>query len=253
MASVSRNEILAYLNEYLSVPSFRDYGPQGLQVEGRPLVGKVVSGVSGCVALFEAAVKAGADLVIVHHGIFWDRESRVVKGSLKRRLELLLDHDLTLAAYHLCLDAHPEIGNNALAARGLGLENIRPWAEHGGKLLGFRGEWEGKTPQEALHAVNNLYGATAFAFLYGPETVRSVGIVSGGAQSDVRTAVEEGLDMFITGEVSEYVMNTAREEGIHFVAAGHHATERLGIRALGEHLAERFGIDHEFIDIPNPV
>lgn len=253
MATVTRNEILSYLHEYLRVGDFRDYGPQGLQVEGKPTVAKVVSGVSGCVPLFEAAVKAGADLVIVHHGIFWDRESRVVKGGLKRRLELLLDHDLTLAAYHLCLDAHPELGNNVLAARGLGLSNIRPWAEHGGRLLGFRGEWEGRTPQEALRAVNEFYGSTGLSFLYGPESVRTVGIVSGGAQSDIRTAIEEGLDMFITGEVSEYVMNTAREDNIHFIAAGHHATERLGIRALGDHLASRFNLDHEFIDIPNPV
>ncbi|MGV3720278.1 MAG: Nif3-like dinuclear metal center hexameric protein [Actinomycetota bacterium] len=251
--SVTRNEILTYLHEYLRVGDFRDYGPQGLQVEGRPMVGKVVSGVSGCVSLFEAAVEAGADLVIVHHGIFWDRESRVVKGGLKRRLEVLLDHDLTLAAYHLCLDAHPEVGNNALAARKLELANVRPWAEHNGRLLGFRGEWSGKTPQEALHAVNELYGTCGLAFLYGPEQVRQVGIVSGGAQSDVRTAIEDGLDLFITGEVSEYVMNAAREDGIHFISSGHHATERLGIRALGEHLASRFGIEHEFIDIANPV
>lgn len=249
----TRDGILRYLHDYLRVSDYRDYGPQGLQVEGKPEVRKVVSGVSGGVALFEAAAEAGADLVIVHHGIFWDRESRVVKGGLKRRLELLLENQITLAAYHLCLDAHPEVGNNFLAAQGLGLENIRPWAEHNGRTIGYRGEWPGKPVGEAVDEVNSLYGSDSLAFLFGPELVREVGIVSGGAQSDVRTAIEDGLDLFITGEVSEYVMSTAKEGGIHFLGAGHHNTERLGIRALGEHLAERFGVEHEFIDIPNPV
>jgi dinuclear metal center YbgI/SA1388 family protein len=252
-AAVPRDEILRYLEEYLRVGEFRDYGPQGLQVEGKAEVRKVASGVSGSVALFERAAEAGADLVIVHHGIFWERESRVVKGGLKRRLEILLQHGITLAGYHLCLDAHPEVGNNILAARGLELEAITPWGEHGGKSIGFRGAWPGKPVGEAVRAVNELYGSHSLAFLYGPETVRTVGIISGGAQSDVREAIELGLDLFITGEASEFVMNTAREGGIHFLAAGHYNTERLGIRALGDHLTARFGVEHRFIDIPNPV
>jgi len=214
----------------------------------------VVSGVSASVALFEAAAGAGADLVIAHHGIFWENESRVVRGGMKRRLELLLENGITLAGYHLCLDAHPELGNNALAARGLRLENVRSWAEHRGKDLGFRGEWgAGKPVAEVVRLVNELYGSDSLCFLYGPETVRTVGIVSGGAQSDLRVALEAGLDMFITGEASEFVMNTAREGGIHFLAGGHYRTEVLGIRALGDHLQERFGIEHQFIDVPNPV
>lgn len=249
----SRDEILAYLYDYLRVGEFRDYGPQGLQVEGKAEIRKVVSGVSGSVALFEAAAEAGADLVIVHHGIFWDRESRVVKGGLKRRLELLLDRGLTLAAYHLCLDAHPEVGNNFLAAQGLGLENIRPWAEYNGKPLGFRGEWSGLAPQEAVRRVNALYETNALSFLYGPDPIRSVGIISGGAQGEIRQAIEDGLDLYITGEASEFVMHTAREGSIHFLGAGHYNTERIGIRAVGEHLSAVFGVEHEFIDIPNPV
>ncbi|HEU4754763.1 MAG TPA: Nif3-like dinuclear metal center hexameric protein, partial [Armatimonadota bacterium] len=235
-------------------PDFRDYGPQGLQVEGKAEVRKVVSGVSGSVALFEAAIAAEADFIIVHHGIFWERESRVVKGGLKRRLELLLQNGMTLAGYHLCLDAHPEVGNNILAARGLGLADIQPWADYNGRPIGFRGEWEpGKSPEEARRLVDALYGSQALAFLYGPDPIRTVGIISGGAQGEVRRAVEDGLDLFITGEASEFVMSVAREGGIHFLAAGHHNTERLGIRALGEHLAQRFGVEHQFIDIPNPV
>ena len=252
-AVASRDEILRYLHDYLRVADYRDYGPQGLQVEGRAEVRKVVSGVSGGVALFEEAAAAGADMVVVHHGIFWDRESRVVKGGLKRRLELLLEHGITLAAYHLCLDAHPEVGNNVLGARGWGLNTIRPWGEYNGKPIGFRGEWDGEPVPHAVTLVNQLYGSNALSFLYGPDLVRSVGIISGGAQAQVRDAIELGLDLYITGEVSEFVMSTAREGGIHFLAAGHHNTERLGVRALGEHLEEKFGIEHEFIDIPNPV
>ena len=248
-----RSDILAHLHDYLRVGDYRDYGPQGLQVEGQSEVRKVVSGVSGSVALFEAAAAVGAELILVHHGIFWDRESRVVKGGLKRRLELLLGHQMTLAAYHLCLDAHPEVGNNILAARGLGLSNIQPWAELNGRTIGFRGEWDGLPPDEAVRRVNELYGSQSLTFLSGPERIRRVGIISGGAQSEIRTAIESGLDLYITGEVSEYVMTTAQEGGIHFIGAGHYNTERLGIRALGEYVAQRFGVEHEFIDIPNPV
>jgi dinuclear metal center YbgI/SA1388 family protein len=249
-----RDEILGYLHEYLRVGDFRDYGPQGLQVEGKPQVGKIVSGVSGSAALFEAAAAAGADMVLVHHGIFWDRESRVVKGGLKRRLSLLLEHQITLGAYHLCLDAHPELGNNILGTRGLGLTDIRPWGDYQGKPLGFRGEWQpGLTPDDAKARVDELYDFHSLAFQYGPDPIRTVGVISGGAQGEIHHAIETGLDMYVTGEASEYVMNAAREGGIHFFAAGHYATERLGIRALGEHLADRFGVEHQFVDIPNPV
>jgi dinuclear metal center YbgI/SA1388 family protein len=250
---VMRDEILDHLREYLRVDDFRDYGPQGLQVEGRATVAKVVSAVSGSASLFRLAAEAGADLVIVHHGIFWDRDSRVVKGSLKQRLEPLLRHEITLAGYHLCLDAHPGVGNNVLAARGLGLEAIRPWARYEGKEIGFRGEWNDLPVGEAVRRINELYGSNALTFLSGPERVRHVGIISGGAQGEIRQAIDDGLDLFITGEASEYVMHLAEEGAIHFAAAGHYNTERLGIRAVGDHLAERFGISHTFIDLPNPV
>jgi dinuclear metal center YbgI/SA1388 family protein len=250
----SRDEILAYLHDYLRVGDFKDYGPQGLQVEGKPDVRKVVSGVSASVALFEEAARRGADLVITHHGILWENESRVVRGGLKRRLELLFEHGITLAGYHLCLDAHPELGNNVLGCRGLELENIRPWAEYRGKPIGFRGDWpDGLAIEDAVERVESLYATDALVFPFGTEEVHSVGLISGGAQGELRQAIEDGLDLFITGEASEFVMNTAREAGIHFIGAGHYATERIGIRALGEHLAARFGLAHEFVDIPNPV
>lgn len=249
----SRDAILRSLHDLLQVGEWPDYGPQGLQVEGREEVATVVTGVSGNAALLEAAVEAGADMVLVHHGIFWDNESRVVKGGLKRRLELLLRNGITLAGYHLCLDAHAELGNNVLAARGLGLSAIQPWGLYRGRPIGFRGEWEGISPAEAVERVDAFYGSRSLSFLYGPDLVRTVGIISGGAQGQVREAIEDGLDLFITGEASEFVQAAAREGGIHFLAAGHHNTERLGIRAVGEYVAERFGVRHLFIDIPNPV
>jgi dinuclear metal center YbgI/SA1388 family protein len=249
----ARDEILRYVHEYLGVAVFRDYGPQGLQVEGRPEVRKVVSGVSASAELLERAVEAGADMVIAHHGIFWDNESRVVKGGLRRRLKGLLDSNVTLAAYHLCLDAHPMLGNNALAAQGLGLHHLQGWSDRGGKCLGVWGHWDPIPVAEAVRRVNALYRSTSLEILGGPEQVRTVGIISGGAQGEIRAAIELGLDLFVTGEASEYVMPSAREGGIHFLAAGHHNTERLGIRALGEHISARFRVAHEFIDIPNPV
>jgi len=249
-----RDEILTYLSEYLRVADFDDYGPQGLQVEGDAEVTHIVTGVSACAALFERAVALGAEMVLAHHGILWNFESRVVAGPSKRRLQLLLDHGITLAGYHLCLDAHPEVGNNILAARGLGLENIKPFAPHGGQPLGFRGEWRpAVSPEETLRRVGELYDCEPLAFLSGPAQVRTVGIVSGGAQKDLTVALASGLDLFITGEASEFVMHMAAEGGIHLLGAGHHATERLGIRALGERVAERFGVRHTFVDLPNPV
>ncbi len=249
-----RDDILHYLHEYLRVDDWKDYGPQGLQVEGRRQTHRVVTGVSGSVALFEAAIAAGADMVLVHHGIFWERDPRVVRGPLKRRLELLLRHELTLAGYHLCLDAHPEVGNNVLGVRGLGLEEVRPWGEYQGRHIGFRGRWPDGIPvEEAQARVEQFYGRRSDAFLSGPALVRTVGLVSGGAQDMVRAAAEAGLDMFITGEASEFVMAAAAESGIHFLGAGHHATERIGIAAVGELLSRTFGVEHQFIDIPNPI
>lgn len=254
MLAVDRNEILTYVDTLLDVSGFEDYGPQGLQVAGSLAVRRVVTGVSACVELFEAAIAADADLVMVHHGMLWDADSRVVTGAYRRRLSLLLGNDLNLAAYHLCLDAHPTLGNNALGAAALDLERVEPWGEHRGRAIGVRGLWaEGAPATKAVERIRAVYGGEPLAFLEGPEVVRTVGVISGGAQRDVFAAIADGLDMFVTGEASEFVLHAAREGGINFVAAGHHNTERLGIRALGEHVAEHFGIEHRFIDTPNPV
>lgn len=250
---VARDELISYLDGYLKVREYRDYGPQGLQVEGRPEIRKVVTAVSSSLELFERAAAAGADLVMVHHGLLWDRDSRLVRGAYRERLAVLLRNEINLAGYHLCLDAHPEVGNNALAARGLGLSDIQPWCEEDGVTIGFRGRCEPASAAEWLQRINRFYGSDSLAFLYGPEPVRSIGIVSGGAQRQVQDALAAGLDMYVTGEVSEFVMHTAKEGGIHFVAAGHYNTERIGIRTLGEHVASRYNIDVEFIDLSNPV
>jgi putative NIF3 family GTP cyclohydrolase 1 type 2 len=160
---------------------------------------------------------------------------------------------LNLGAYHLCLDAHEQVGNNALAVQGLGLSSIMPWGPDR-PSIGWQGVWpEGCDAREALRRVTDLYGGEPIAFLEGDPTVRRVAVVSGGAQRQLFDAIEDGIDMFVTGEASEFVMHAAREARIHFVAAGHHNTERLGIRALGDHIAARFGIEHEFVDTPNPV
>ena len=251
---VARDELVAYLGELLEPDQGRDYCPNGLQVEGRPRIRRLITGVSACLELFEAARRANADAVLVHHGIFWDGAPTPLVGMQARRVRELIAGELNLLAYHLPLDRHPELGNNALAARAFGLVERRPFAFHKGQEIGFKGRFEPAMPAaELARRCAEIFGQEPLAFLSGPESVSSLGLVSGGAQRDFHQAIADGLDAFITGEVSEWVMNVAREEGVHYLAAGHYATERLGVRALGEHLAERFALDVEFIDIPNPV
>jgi dinuclear metal center YbgI/SA1388 family protein len=247
--------IVAHCDQLLDAQAGRDYGPNGLQVEGRREVRKIVTGVSSCVELFERARDVGADAVFVHHGLIWEgRATKPIVGSQYRRLAALIESGMHLVAYHLPLDRHPELGNNALAAKALGLYGLEPFAEHHGQPIGFRGSYpEPIAPEELVRRCRELYGQEPLAFLAGPAAVTRVGIVSGGAQGEIHAAIAAGLDAYVTGEASEWVMNLARESGIHFLACGHYATERLGIRALGEHLAQRFGLQHEFVDVPNPV
>jgi dinuclear metal center YbgI/SA1388 family protein len=217
-------------------------------------VRKVVTGVSACRELFVRAAAAGADAVLVHHGIFWEWTPRVLTGFHYRRVAELVRSGMSLLGYHLPLDRHPTFGNNALAARAFGLEAIEPFAPEDGMAIGWKGRFPRALPAAELPArCAAVYGQEPLAFLAGPESVSTLGIVSGGAQKDLYHAIADRLDAFITGEASEWVMNVAREAGIHYLAAGHYATERLGVRALGEHLAERFGLEVEFVDVPNPV
>jgi dinuclear metal center YbgI/SA1388 family protein len=252
--SISLPDLVSYLNQLLEADKGRDYGPNGLQVEGRGEVRKVVTGVSACRELFERAAEAGADAVLVHHGIFWDWMPRVLTGFQYRRVAELVRAEMSLLAYHLPLDRHAELGNNALAARAFGLEEIEPFAPEDGLAIGWKGRFAQPLPAAELVArCAAVYGQEPLAFLSGPDPVATLGIVSGGAQKDLYHAIAERLDAFVTGEVSEWVMNVAREAGVHYLAAGHYATERLGVRALGGHLAERFGLAVEFVDVPNPV
>jgi len=248
-------EIVDALDELLEVSSFHDFCPNGLQVEGRSEVDRVVTGVSASVELFERALELGAGLVLVHHGLFWDGDEARVVGALRARLRLLLDAEVSLLAYHLPLDAHASLGNNVLIANGIGALPLRPFAPVSGRPVGWIATFnEGGLAREELVArLATLTGRAPLAFLDGPEDVHTIGIVSGGGGRNVHDAIATGLDAFITGEPEEWARAVAREAGITYVACGHHATETFGIRALGELLSERFGIEHSYVDIANPV
>jgi dinuclear metal center YbgI/SA1388 family protein len=248
-AVADRDELLAFANELLDVDAYPDYGPIGLQVAGAREVTRVAAGVSASLELFERAAAAGAQLLLVHHGLFWDRDSRVVDDAMRRRLKALFDAEITLAAYHLALDAHPEVGNNALLARELGLEPSEPFAE-----IGFGGPLiEPVSIDEFAVRVREKLGSEPVVFAHGPEPVERAAVVTGGAARHLADAARDGYDLFLTGEPAEPSLHTARELGIHFVAAGHYATERIGIQALAQRLGEQFDLEWEFIDLPNPV
>ena len=253
MAQIS--DIIGTLDELLSPADFRDLGPNGLQVPGAREVARVVTGVSAQRELSERAVELDAQLVLVHHGLFWDFHPTGLTPLLAERLRPLFKHDINLAAYHLPLDAHPEVGNNALLARALGCGELEPFGHYKGTTIGFRGRFDGAgiSVAELHERVQAATGREPTILGAGPERIRSIGIVSGSAADRLGEAAEAGLDAFLTGEPREHVTSEARELGMHFVAAGHYATETFGVRALGDLLARRFGIEHVFVDIVNPV
>jgi dinuclear metal center YbgI/SA1388 family protein len=242
-------EAIALLDDWMTPEAFDDLGPNGLQVPAARALERVVTGVSAQRALFDAAVAQDAQLVLVHHGLFWNFNPVGLTPLLAERLRPLFKHDIALAAYHLPLDAHPEIGNNALLAEALGA------SEH----IAFAGIGRGAMFAEPVAAAD-LFARVAAAtgreplvFDAGPPEIRRIAIVSGAAVSRLDQAVAEGYDAFLTGEPKENVMADAREAGIHFLAAGHYATETFGVRRLGDLLAERLGIEHIWVDLPNPV
>jgi dinuclear metal center YbgI/SA1388 family protein len=245
-----RDEIIGYANELLETHRFPEYGPPGLQVVGADEVTKIACGVSSSKELFERAAAAGAQLVIVHHGIFWRNEPVWIDRRQRGRLQALFAADLSLAAYHLALDAHAEIGNNALLADALGVTDDRcAFAE-----VGVGGCLHEPWAVDALVGrLRDVVGRDPLVFAHGPEQVQRVAICSGGAGGELIRAAHEGYDALLTGEPEEPSLQTARELGIHFVAAGHEATERLGVQALSQRLADRFGLDWEFIPVDNPV
>jgi dinuclear metal center YbgI/SA1388 family protein len=244
------DDLIRALDELLDPAAFDDYGPNGLQVPGPSEVRRVVTGVSAQRPLAERAVELGAELVLVHHGLFWKFLPVGLTPVLAERLRPLFKHDVGLAAYHLPLDAHPEVGNNALLAEGLGCAEHEAFATIG-RAGTFAGD--GIAAAGLFARVEELTQRPPLVFDTGPERVRRIAIVSGAGASRLPLAVAEGFDAFLTGEPSEHVMADAREAGIHFIAAGHYATETFGVRRLGDWLAARFGVEHHWIDIPNPV
>jgi dinuclear metal center YbgI/SA1388 family protein len=249
-----RDELIAFLDELLDTASFDDYGPNGLQVAGRDEVRRVVTGVSAHRELFERAAEAGADMVLCHHGLFWGGAPTTIDARLKGRLLPLFEADMSLAAYHLPLDAHPEVGNNALICGELGLRRGEPFGEARGRAIGFVGHADEPIALESLaERCSALFGRDPLVFRGDGGPVRRVGVVSGGGGSSLGDAIRLGLDAFLTGEPEEPAMADARESGVAFLACGHYATETFGVRRLGELLAERFDLDQLFVDIPNPV
>jgi dinuclear metal center YbgI/SA1388 family protein len=254
--SVALIELGRYLDQCLRPDQFQDYCPNGLQVEGRPQVGRLATGVTACQRFLDEAIDWGADALLVHHGYFWRGEAPQVVGMKRRRLAVLLGSDVSLLAYHLPLDAHPQFGNNACLGRLMGFdpkfqEPLQPGIGSG---LGNIGSFPEAIPASEL--VARLEGITGRRSLHvgDPEAlVRRIAWCTGAAQGYIDAAVVAGADLFVTGEASEQTVHTAREEGIHLIAAGHHATERYGVQALGHHVAAHFSLEHRFIDIDNPV
>lgn len=252
--SVSLSHLVAAADQLLRPDEFEDYCPNGLQVEGRDEVRRLVTGVTACRALIEQAIEADADAILVHHGYFWTGEPAVITGMKHRRLRLLLQHDISLLAYHLPLDAHPELGNNAQLARRLGLQmtgGLQPAARH---PIGNVGELlKPSTAAEFAAHIAAQLGRTPLLVQGGDHLIKTIAWCSGGAQGYIEEAAARGVDAFLTGEVSEQTVHMARELGIHFFAAGHHASERYGAPAVGIHLAQQLGIAHQFIEIDNPA
>ncbi len=248
------DELVRYCDLLLDVGNFRDYCPNGLQVEGRDEVLRIVSGVTASQALIDAAIGQQADLLLVHHGYFWKGEDARVTGIKRRRLKALLDHDISLLAYHLPLDAHPELGNNACLGHRLGLHIEDRFGDGSGPELACEATSDQPLSVAELGArLATVLGREPQHVGAGPTQICRIGWCTGAAQGYLEAAARRGLDAFISGEISEPTVHIAREYGIHYFAAGHHASERYGVQALGEHLAVHFGIEHFFIDIDNPV
>lgn len=257
-AAVSRAGLLASLDELLQPQRFKDYGPNGLQVEGRPEIRRLVSGVTASLALIEEAVAWQADAVLVHHGLFWRGQDGRVTGWMKQRLSLLLRHEINLFAYHLPLDAHPELGNNAQLGLRLGLRALEgPAGRFGETELGFLGgRTDGSSYADATElaeAVERALGRPVTLVQGGSGPVSRVAWCTGGAQSYFEAAIAAGAQAFITGEISEPQAHCAREMGVSFIACGHHASERYGAPAVADHVARQWGLAHRFIDMPNPA
>lgn len=251
--AIALTTLVEEADRFLGSARISDYCPNGLQVEGRPQVRRIVSGVTASQALLDAAVEAEADVVLVHHGYFWKGEDACITGMKRRRLQTLLGNDISLLAYHLPLDVHSEVGNNVQLARQLDITVEGPLDPNNTKVVGLLGSLvEPMSARDFARRVQEVLGREPL-LVEGEGMVRRIGWCSGGGQGYIDNAVAAGVDLYLTGEASEQTFHSARENGISFIAAGHHATERYGVQALGDYLARRFAIEHLFIDCPNPV
>lgn len=251
---VHRDKLEAYLNECLAVSDISDYSPNGLQVEGRGQIRRLVTGVSACAALIEKARAQGADAILVHHGYFWKGEESRIVGYKARRLRMLLCSDISLFAYHLPLDVHSSLGNNAALGRLLELRTDNRYAVNGvPNLLWLGSPQQELTANELSQRLESALDQAPLHISGGPELIRHIAWCSGGAERLIEQAIAHGADAFISGEIAEPIPHIAREAGIHYFAAGHHASERGGVQSLGQHLAEKFDVDHQYIEIANPA
>lgn len=251
---IERDALNGALNELLQPERFKDYGPNGLQVEGKPEIRKIVSGVTASLALIEAAIAEGADAILVHHGLFWRGQDGRITGWMRQRLATLLAHNINLFAYHLPLDAHPELGNNVQLGHQLGLEVQGRFGEQ--QLACWGAPKQGAVFANAQALAEHVQSVLNHpVVLVGPQTkpLQRIGWCTGGAQSYFEEAIAAGVDAFITGEISEPQAHYARECGVAFLACGHHATERYGAQAVAAHVAGQLGLEHVFIDIDNPA
>jgi len=245
------NDLSEYLNQLLQPERFSDYCPNGLQVEGKGEINKIVTGVTGSLALLQAAHKVNADAILVHHGYFWRGELPSVTGIKKQRLQFLLQNDINLFAFHLPLDAHPKLGNSAMLAKQLDLK-ITGWTGENG-VLALAEFGQPQTLKTFAEQVEAKLERTPLVIGDLNQSIKHIALCTGAAQGYMEQAVAANVDVYLSGEISEQTVHIARETGVSYIAASHHATERYGIRSLGEHLAKKFGIKHEFIDIDNPV
>ena len=260
-ASVGRDELSLYLDDHLQVARIKDYCPNGLQVQGKPIIKTLVSGVTASIALIEEAIALKADAIMVHHGWFWKNDDARVIGQLHSRLKLLMDHEINLFAYHLPLDVHPVLGNNAQLAKVMGWKPLM-----GSKRVSLGSAspmdgliWEGrpeasqKTLGQLARSISGRLGRDPLVIGDLNRPIKRIAWCTGGAQGYINEAISMRVDAYISGEVSEQTFHAAQESGVAYIAAGHHATERYGIGALGEFVAQKYKLKHQFVDIPNPV
>lgn len=252
MAKVS--QIITYCDELLNAADFKDYAPNGLQVQGKADVQCIVTGVTATQALIERAIALNADMLLVHHGYFWRGEDPRLLGMKGRRVKALMQNDINLVGYHLPLDAHPELGNNAQLGQVLGLQNIRVNGQGHAKNLLFTGELPQAMPADRFSQhLDECLQRPPLHIAAGDRVIKKLAWCTGGAQGFIDQAAELSVDAYLSGEISEKTTHEARECSIHYFAAGHHATERYGVQALGEHLAQAFGLEHHFVDVDNPA